>query len=61
MTPAEKSQALFDRAQVPLHQAVLAIANILGEDHELFAEGQLYRGKVNALIESLRPKGQVKK
>lgn len=48
-----KSEKLRSRAQVPLHQAVLAIGNVLGEDHELFTEGQEFRGRVNAEISRL--------
>jgi len=59
-----KSEKLQSRAQVPLHQACLAIANILGDDHPLVIEGQEFRGRVNAEISRLReieqPKQKVK-
>jgi len=56
----ERHQELFDRAQVPIHQGVLAIANILGDDHPLFKQGQEFRGKLNSLIAELREKAQPK-
>lgn len=47
-------QKLESRAQVPLHQAALALANILGDSHPLYLEAQELRGKVNQEIASRR-------
>lgn len=55
-----KHQELFDRASCPIHRGVLAIANILGDDHPLYKEGQEFRGRLNALISDLRQKSQPK-
>lgn len=49
-----KSEKLISRARVPLHQASLAIANILGDDHRLYLAAEKVRQELNRLISELQ-------
>lgn len=69
MNPGEqdtraKSEKLISRARVPLHQASLALANILGDDHRLHLAAEKVRQELNRLItelqESERPRTKKK-